>query len=148
MLVDVAGRSASSSMNDPTTAVQAIDRMHTLLRQLAARPFPSGRHHDSDGRLRLVVPTVSWEGYVHLAVDELRRGCDQSIQLSRRLEAMLRDLLSVAPDERKPPLEHQQRLLAAGAERTFDDVEDQEAALVPDEQGIGSGADRVMAGRQ
>ena len=45
MLVDIAERSLSDSpFLDPTTAVQAIDRLHDCLRQLAPRPFPDGRY--------------------------------------------------------------------------------------------------------
>jgi uncharacterized membrane protein len=40
LLVDIAERSLSDSpFQDPTTAVQAIDRLHDVLRQLARRPF-------------------------------------------------------------------------------------------------------------
>ena len=51
LLVDIAERSlADSPFQDPTTAVQAIDRLHDILRQLARRPFPDGRHLDEAGR--------------------------------------------------------------------------------------------------
>ena len=53
---------------------------------------------------------------------------------------MLEDLLSVAPEERRPPLEEQLRLVEAGAERQFDLREDLELALEPDQQGMGSAA--------
>ena len=47
LLVDIAERSLSESpFQDPTTAVQAIDRLHDILRQLARRPFPDGRIDD------------------------------------------------------------------------------------------------------
>ena len=50
LLVDIAERSlADSPFQDPTTAVQAIDRLHDILRQLARRPFPDGRHRDDAG---------------------------------------------------------------------------------------------------
>ena len=43
MLVDIAERSlAESPFLDPTTAVQAIDRLHDSLRHLARRRFPDG----------------------------------------------------------------------------------------------------------
>jgi uncharacterized membrane protein len=144
MLVDVAQRSASPDMADPTTAVQAVDRLHDLLRQLADRPFPSGFHYDADGSLRLVMPMLSWEGYVHLAVDELRHYGRDSLQVIRRLRAMLLDLLSVALPERRPPLERQLRLVDSMARQAFDDEDDREAAGEPDRQGIGSGRDRVL----
>jgi uncharacterized membrane protein len=145
MLVDVAQRSVSPDMADPTTAVQAVDRLHDLLRQLADRPFPSGYHYDAEGALRLVTPMLSWDGYVHLALDELRHYGRESLQLMRRLRAMVLDLLAVAPPERRLPLELQLRLLDSMAQEAFADEEDREAAAEPDRQGIGSGADRVLA---
>ena len=39
-LVDVAERSIAQPFNDPTTTLQALHRLHDLLRQLAARPLP------------------------------------------------------------------------------------------------------------
>ena len=67
MLVDIAERSLSDSpFQDPTTAVQAVDRLHDCLRQLARRPFPDGRYRDESGEVRLVVRTMNWEAYVHL----------------------------------------------------------------------------------
>ena len=73
MLVDIAERSLSDSpFQDPTTAVQAVDRLHDCLRQLARRPFPDGRYRDESGEVRLVVHTMNWEAYVHLAFDEIR----------------------------------------------------------------------------
>ena len=53
LLVDIAERSlAESPFQDPTTAVQAIDRLHDILRQLARRPFPDGRHRDEAGEVQ------------------------------------------------------------------------------------------------
>jgi uncharacterized membrane protein len=63
-LVDVAERSIAQPFNDPTTTLQALHRLHDLLRQLAARPLPAGEHRDEDGMIRLVERTLSWEGYV------------------------------------------------------------------------------------
>ncbi|MDQ4021525.1 MAG: DUF2254 domain-containing protein [Actinomycetota bacterium] len=49
-LVDVAERALSPSVNDPTTACQAIDVLHDLLRRLATRRLPTGFLSDGDGR--------------------------------------------------------------------------------------------------
>jgi uncharacterized membrane protein len=90
-----------------------IDRLHGCLRQLAPRAFPSG-HRDADGRLRLVERTMTWEGYVRLAFDELRIAGAVTPQVPRRIRAALADLKSVAPPHRKPPLGRQLRLLTSG----------------------------------
>ena len=110
LLVDIAERSLSESpFQDPTTAVQAIDRLHDILRQLARRPFPDGRVHDEDGEIRLLVKTMTWENYVHLAFDEIRMAGAGSPQVSRRLVAALMDLRRVALPERIEVLDEQRR---------------------------------------
>jgi uncharacterized membrane protein len=137
MLVDIAERSlADSPFLDPTTAVQAIDRLHDCLRQLAGRPFPDGLHRDEDGVLRLSVPVMSWEAYVHLAFDEIRRAGASSPQVSRRLRASLEDLRARAPAERIPVLDEQIALLEDDVRRVVPEA-DVAFSLVPDRQGIG-----------
>ena len=143
MLVDVAVRSLSVSMGDPTTAVQAIDRIHDCLRQLVRRHFPSGEFADPHGRLRFVMPTLTWEGYLHVTLDELRLYATSSLQVTRRLVAMLEDLLTVAPEERCAPLREQLELLQTRVIGTFEEG-DAERATVADQQGVGSGRDAIV----
>jgi uncharacterized membrane protein len=146
MLVDIAERSLSDSFNDPTTAVQAIDRLHDCLRQLAPRPFPSGEHYDGDGALRLVVPSLDWEGFVQLAFDEVRQAGAASMQVTRRLRAALEDLKSIAPPERVPALDRQLELLDASCSEQFQDGEVLDTAVVADRQGIGSAPELQIGG--
>jgi uncharacterized membrane protein len=137
LLVDIAERSLSDSpFLDPTTAVQAIDRLHDCLRHLARRPFPDGSYRDSDGAIRLVVRVMSWEAYVHLAYDEIRQAGAGSPQVARRLRASLQDLLDYAIPERRDILRQQLRLLDLAI---ADQVPDHEVAFsrLPDRQGIG-----------
>jgi uncharacterized membrane protein len=110
LLVDICVRSLSEPF-DPTTAVQAIDRLHDFLRHLVRREFPSGEHRDQDGAIRLVARTPSWSDYVRLCFEEIRMGAPSSVQATRRLRACLEDLLQCASEERRPPLERQLRLL-------------------------------------
>ena len=140
-LVDIAVRSIAQPFNDPTTTVQALHRLHDLLRQIAARPLPCGEHRDKDGVVRLVERTVSWDGYVRLAFDEIRLAGASEPQVTRKMCAAVADLKSVAPPDRQEPLDRQLRLLNAAVRRAHDDDEDILAALTPDTEGIGSGAD-------
>lgn len=138
MLVDIAERSlAESPFLDPTTAVQAIDRLHDCLRQLAPRPFPDGRHRDASGTVRLVTRVMSWEDYVHLAFDEIRMAGAGSPQIARRLRAALEDLLAIAPPERKGPLQQQLESLRSAAEDETSQKRDRQRALRADARGLG-----------
>ena len=140
LLVDIAVRSlADSPFLDPTTAVQAIDRLHDILRQLVRRPFPDGQHRDAEGALRLIVPTMTWEAYVHLAFDEVRLAGAGSPQVARRLMAALLDLRALAPPARDAALAEQLALLTAGANRALAPA-DARLALRPDREGIGVAA--------
>ena len=144
LLVDMAERSLSDSRwQDPTTAVQAIDRLHDCLRQLVGRPFPPGTHCDADGKLRLIERVMTWEGYVHLAFDEIRLAGAGSPQVARRLQAALRDLLSVAPPDRREALEEQLSLLSNSSAETLTEVLDIEAARTPDPLGVGGPPQRA-----
>jgi uncharacterized membrane protein len=144
-LVDIAERSVySSPFQDPTTSVQALHRIHEALRRLVVREFPDGLHYDDDGGLRLVIRTLNWDGYVHLAFDEIRLAGAGSPQIARRLRAALEDLRSVAPPDRRPVLELELELLERGVRRALEDEEDVRVALTPDTEGIGSGADVVV----
>ena len=139
LLVDIAERSLSESpFQDPTTAVQAIDRLHDILRQLACRPFPDGRVDDEDGVVRLLVKAMSWEDYVHLAFDEIRMAGAGSPQVSRRLVAALTDLRRVALPERVEVLDEQLGLLRAATVEAMDDERDARRALDPDREGLGA----------
>jgi uncharacterized membrane protein len=140
-LVDVAQRTLGTSSNDATTAVQVINRLHDCLRQIADRPIPNGHLRDEDDELRLIERVLDWDGYVRLAFDEIRLAAGGYPQVTRRLEAALNDLKTVAPPERQPALDRQVRLLANGVARGLDEEDDRRAALVADPQGIGSGVD-------
>ncbi|OWY59357.1 hypothetical protein B7486_74995, partial [cyanobacterium TDX16] len=121
----------------PTTAVQAIDRIHGLLRDLLRREDPPRGLLDDDGVERVRVRPAEWPDLVHLGFDELRQCGGSSLQVLRRLRAALDDLLGAAPPTRQPVLEEQLVLLAAAAERSFPDEADREAAALPDAQGLG-----------
>jgi uncharacterized membrane protein len=144
MLVDMAERSLSDSpFTDPTTAVQCIDRLHDGLRQLATRQIPEGHLYDEDGHLRVTVPTMTWNAYVRLAFDEIRRAGADSPQVARRLAAAIDDLLTVAPTERRPILEQQLQLLRQTVNESSRPTPDIEFALQPDSQGIGVAAGAI-----
>jgi uncharacterized membrane protein len=141
LLVDIAERSLSESpFQDPTTAVQAIDRLHDILRHLARRPFSDGRIEDEHGELRLLMTTMSWDGYIHLAFDEIRMAGAGSPQVSRRLVAALTDLRQIALPSRVEVLDDQLELLKAATNDAIVDARDIRRALDPDREGLGAAA--------
>jgi uncharacterized membrane protein len=137
-LVDIANRALSPGVNDPTTAVQCIDGLHDLLRELVDHPEMPGALADDDGHGRLIIPRATWDDHVSVATTEIRVSGASSPQIPRRLEAMLRDLHGAAPPERRAVLEHQLRLLEASVASEVELAQDRELFQHPDEQGLGA----------
>ncbi len=110
LLVDIAERALSPGVNDPTTAVQCLDRMHSLLRRLASCDLAIG---DTvvDGVVRLRVPVPSWADFLALACDEIRHWGAGSLRVHRRMQAMLQDLRQAVAGERAEAVDAQLRLL-------------------------------------
>ena len=144
-LVDIAEKALSPSLNDPTTAVQAIDRIHDLLGRVARRGAQSGVYQDDAGAIRLVRPVMTWSAYVALSFEEIREYGGSSVQVQRRLRAAIDDLLDLVPAELRAPLLRQRRLLEQSAARYFVDPEELALAVASDESGIGN-VDEVTDG--
>ncbi|MFJ9520171.1 DUF2254 domain-containing protein [Kitasatospora sp. NPDC101801] len=136
-LVDIAIRALSPAVNDPTTAVQAIDRIHQLLAMLAGYPFGELRYRDRDGTVRLVQPIPDWQCTIDLAFTEIRICGGGQPQVTRRLAAALDDLLRITPEDRRPPLLAQRALLERAVAEHVPDPANRSFALAPDRQGIG-----------
>ena len=105
VLVDIALRALSPAINDPTTAVQAVDSEESLLRLLIGRDLDVGEITGPNGRTRVLLVLPSWEDYVALAIDEIVEAGAGQARIRRRLERLLRDLLALAPASRREPLQ-------------------------------------------
>ncbi|MER8043472.1 DUF2254 domain-containing protein [Streptomyces sp. NPDC094032] len=139
-LSDIALRALSPAVNDPTTAVQCLDRIVQFLSALAARPlgaveFREGRQ--GSGAVRLVQDGPEWTDLVDLGFAEIRGCSADSPQVSRRMLAGIDDLLARVPPERAEPLLRHRTLLVQLVERTVPEAADRAFALEPDRQGIG-----------
>ena len=137
ILVDIANKALSPAINDPTTAVLAIDQIDHLLLCLGRRRLDEGVARDPEGKLRVVYGTPDWPDYVTLAVTEIRQYGDSSLQVARRLRAMLEHLIGALPETRQPPLQQELVLLANAVVRKFPDEADRKRAGIADYQGVG-----------
>jgi uncharacterized membrane protein len=137
ILVDIAIRALSPAVNDPTTAVQALDQIEDLLLRLGRADLAAGRVRGRDGSLRVVFPVPRWEDFLVLAFDEIRYCGASSIQVMRRMRALLSDLKGQVPPERRPALERYLERVDKGIRRTFEDADDRSDALEADRQGLG-----------
>ncbi|MFG3320009.1 DUF2254 domain-containing protein [Streptomyces sp. NPDC048171] len=136
-LSDIGLRALSPAVNDPTTAVQALDRVVQILAALSRRPLDAVVHRDRRGAARLVQSVPGWTELVDLGFAEVRGCAVGAPQVSRRLLAGLDDLLLLAPPERREPLLRHRELLRQAVERGTPAPADRAFALLPDRQGIG-----------
>jgi uncharacterized membrane protein len=144
IMVDIASKALSPAINDPTTAVLALDEIHHLLRTVGERQLDTGHVRDAAGRLRLVYRTPDWEDFVHLAATEIRHFGGESIQIARRLHAMLENLTHTLPAARTTLLQQELVLLQRSAERFFSEPEDRALAAVGDFQGVGGKREQLV----
>ena len=140
--VDIALKALSPAINDPTTAVLAIDQIHRLLRVVGRRQLRGDAVRDADGALRVLLRTPDWEDFVHTSCVEIRACGASSVQIARRMQAMLQDLAILLPPARRPALERQRDLLVRAVRAAMPFDEDVALAAVADVQGLG-GSPRI-----
>jgi len=154
VMVDIAIRALSPAVNDPTTAVQVLDHLGETLRFLGVtgRPAP-----DMDGSQvpspALVVRARGWDDVVELAFTEIREYGGSSVQVVRRLRALLEDLRERVKPEYRAAVDDELRRLDATVDKHWRSSVDLDRACQPDAQGIGgppvgrpAGPDNVLPG--
>ena len=115
VLADIALKALSPAVNDPTTAVQALDEIDQLLRVLVGRDLAVETVKGSDGETRVLLPLPSWEDYVGVALDEIIALDRASPLVGGRVDRLLTELVAIAPAGREEAL--QARLERAGGAR-------------------------------
>jgi uncharacterized membrane protein len=138
IIVDIADKALSPAINDPTTAVQALDHLSDVLRLIGTTDLSRSRWHaDSPARTGLVIPARGWEDYLALGVTEIREYGSTSIQVMRRMRAMLEELRDEVRAEHRPAVEEELARLQTTVARAFDGSVDLDRANTADPQGIG-----------
>jgi len=139
IIVDIALKALSKAINDPTTAVLAIDQLHRLLRV-------AGRRHLHDdfvpagGEGWVILKTPDWSDFVELSCREIRFYGAENFQVARRLRAMLDNLIDVLPARRAPLLRRELDLLDQAIDSAHTQSDDRALSRIPDLQGLGSTA--------
>lgn len=99
-LIDIAERALSPAVNDPTTAIQAVDRLEDFLFILRDIDIPEGVIRDADGVTRVFIPAPAWDDFVHLAFRELCECGRESGVFMRRVATALDHLIDEMPEDR------------------------------------------------
>lgn len=140
ILVDIALKALSAAINDPTTAVLAIDQLHRLLRMVGKRSLHTEEIVDGSGRVRVILRTPNWEDFVHISFREIRQCGAGSIQIARRMRAAIENLIQSLPEHRHDALRAELALLDRAITSKHPFPEDLALARIPDSQGLGGSA--------
>jgi uncharacterized membrane protein len=144
IVVDIALKALSPAINDPTTAVLAIDQLHRMLRSVGRRNLRTDEISDASGQLRVIFRTPNWDDFVNLAFSEIRACGANNLQIVRRLRAMIENLKETLPNHRQDELQRQLSLLDREAKRIFRYPEELALATVADSQGLGGHSSKFI----
>jgi uncharacterized membrane protein len=117
-LVDVACKALSPAVNDPYTAVQAVDHLSVIFCALVQRPLGNHVARD-DSRAAVIVPGRRFPDYLAVMCGLIRRYGAREPTVAHALLRLLGNCAAVAGDdpERCAAIEEQARIVIADAER-------------------------------
>jgi uncharacterized membrane protein len=138
IMVDIAIRSLSPAVNDPTTAVQVIDHIDDFLQTIARVTPPTPQPlRGPDGRPRVYAPGHTFGQYLRLATTEIVHFGAASPQVPRRLRAMLRDLRDAVDADQVTAVDAVLERLDVAVTRAVADPGERRFSQAADRQGIG-----------
>jgi uncharacterized membrane protein len=116
-LVDVACKALSPAVNDPYTAIQAVDHLSVIFCALARRPL--GTHVAGDGQGVVIVPARRFGDYLGVMCGLIRRYGASEPTVANALLRLLGNCAAVAGDDpgRRADIEEQARITVSDAER-------------------------------
>ena len=89
-MVEIAARALSPGVNDPYTAIACIDNLTATMSYLALVRFPSKYRFDDEKNLRVIANTLSFEGVLDAAFNQIRQFSAGSPAVTIRLmEALI-----------------------------------------------------------
>jgi uncharacterized membrane protein len=134
-LVDIACKALSPAVNDPYTAVQAVDHLAVIFCALARQSLGTHVEQDAHGNM-VIIPGRRFAEYLAVMCGLIRRYGSHEPTVSHALLRLLRDCAAVtAKDpERWAAIDTQARLVVSDAERDVARKEDLDLVHVEAEQ--------------
>jgi len=128
-LADVASKALSPAVNDPYTAVQAVDHLSVILAALATRPLGGRTLADRNGVARVHSPGRDWPYFIDLGLGQVRRFGHTEPRVVIALLRVARDLGTLCPAARLASLREYVRILLADVERDIAQASDRDPLL-------------------
>ena len=123
-LTDVAVKALSPGINDPTTAIHALNHTCVLLCELAALDLDPRVVRDDEGRARVVLHRPDFGSFLDLALSQPRRYGAADPSVLARLFTLLAELAWHCQASQRPSIAQQlERLVATASAQDFDPAE-------------------------
>jgi uncharacterized membrane protein len=113
LLADIALRALSPAVNDPATAVDAIDALDGLLRALSRRDIDVRDIPDTTGQFRVHLQLPTWNDYIGNAIADLIPPAAPVAMVLVRLRQLLENLIDTAPPTAQHELARQHARVSA-----------------------------------
>jgi uncharacterized membrane protein len=137
IMVDVAGKALSAAINDPTTAVQVLDYLTECLCLIGTTDLSGPQWQPGKDTRGVVIRVRRWEDFLVLGTTEIREYGSTSVQVLRRMRAMLERLSEEVLPEHAAAVAQELARLDATVAQGFSGSVDLDRAGTADLQGIG-----------
>jgi uncharacterized membrane protein len=122
-MVEIASRALSTGVNDPYTAIACIDNLTAIMSDLAQINFPSKYRFDKENELRVIAVTLSFEGILDAAFNQIRQfSTGSSAVIIRLMEALLTiSQFTDTEENKKAVIKHAKMVLNVGKESIIEE---------------------------
>jgi uncharacterized membrane protein len=115
-LVEVALRALSPGINDPFTAISCINWLAAVLCKVGRRDLRAPKRRGADGTVRVLKDSITFEGFLGAAFDQIRQNAQPHPSVSIRLLEVLNTIAGQVEDAvRRDALRRQADMTFAGA---------------------------------
>jgi len=97
-IADIALRAISPAVNDPSTAISAIDQLTRIMITWLSRQPPETNLCDPPYVVRVIIPWIDFSGLLDTAIEQIRAYATGDAAVSLRLLRMLQDLAITTPN--------------------------------------------------
>ena len=97
-IVDIALKAISPAVNDPSTAINCVDQLSSIMIRFASREPPEAVLYDPPGTVRVIIPWIGFDRLLEAAFEQIRLYSKSDVAVSLRLLRALGDIAATTPD--------------------------------------------------
>ena len=120
-LLDIAVKALSPSVNDPTTALNALDRVSEVLVHMGRREPPPLWRKAPERPIFLLAKPQTFERAVNMVFDQLRHFGGGSPTMASHMIEVLSRVAALVPEDRRPVLDRQLRAVLRASRAKIED---------------------------